>query len=274
MNSKLWIWTIALLLFLPQPAGGEMKKKDDWMRVAPRQQGPGDQVHCAMIKWAVTNPAGIRSDYEIFMGIMEQGNGSQKRLFIVTAPKHLKGTALLIHAHADRPNEQWLYLNSRRRVKRIHSCFQSCKFLNSEWTYEDMGGHDRRKYTYQWIRDDTADGKICSLYEAVAKDNPFSAYFRQVRWIEKDTAYLRKVEYYDHKNELIKTLTVDAHKQNADGDEDLQRMVVVNPKTGKKMHSSFSRCRCGNGLEQNQFNAGCFHRTRIKGFHKRHWAYQ
>ena len=69
-------------------------------------------------------------------------------------PRDVKGTALLIHAHRESADDQWLYLPALKRVKRISSSNQSGSFMGSEFAYEDMSSPEVEKFTYMYLRDE------------------------------------------------------------------------------------------------------------------------
>ena len=85
--------------------------------------------------------------------------------------------------------------------------------MGSEFAYEDMSSFEPQKYDFNWLRDEpcgegeeTTAGSTCHVLESFPKDE-YSGYTRQITWL--DTKELRplKVEYYDRKNSLLKTLT-------------------------------------------------------------------
>jgi outer membrane lipoprotein-sorting protein len=264
MKNKLWIWIAMPLLIAMQIADSDaFEQKDNRVSMKPQQDENKFHDFSTNIALTMKDANGHSSYYRMHLGVIEEKRGLQKKLFIVEAPRHLKGTALLIHAHEDRQNEQWLYLNSRRRVKRIHPCFQASKFLNSEWTYEDMGGQNNMKYSYRWVRDDIIEGISYSVFEVVAKKNPHSGYFRQLRWIEKDSEHVHKIEYYDRGNELLKTLMIDKYFRYSDKYWHIQEMNTVNHKTGKKMSIVFSKYRFDHRLDSKNFNKECYFNTKF-----------
>ena len=158
MKYKLLAKTVILLLLVLPVAQGNAIEQRSYERDTESYQHP-KRCHdfITSIKLTMEDANGLSSVYRMRLGVKKDNGNCVKKLFIVDSPKNLKGTTLLIHSFEDRQNEQWLYLSARRRVKRIRPCFQSGKFLNSEWTYEDMGGHHTKKHTEAWSRENTAD---------------------------------------------------------------------------------------------------------------------
>ena len=62
-------------------------------------------------------------------------------------------TATLTFTHKTGPDDQWLYLPTLKRVKRISSDNRSGAFVGSEFAYEDLSSQEIEKYTYKWIED-------------------------------------------------------------------------------------------------------------------------
>jgi len=61
-----------------------------------------------------------------------------KSISLFFTPQDVKGTATLSHSKILEPDDQWLYLPSLKRVKRISSKNKSGPFLGSEFAYEDI----------------------------------------------------------------------------------------------------------------------------------------
>ena len=70
-------------------------------------------------------------------------------LIVFDAPADVKGTAVLSHAKPGDEDDQWLYLPSTRRVKRIASSNRTGSFAGSEFSFEDLTGNDGRKYGWK-----------------------------------------------------------------------------------------------------------------------------
>ena len=70
-------------------------------------------------------------------------------VIVFEKPRDIRGTALLTHAQIEpSDDDQWLYLPSVKRVKRISSSNRTGKFVSSEFSYEDLGSQEVNDYTY------------------------------------------------------------------------------------------------------------------------------
>ena len=65
--------------------------------------------------------------------------GSLTKTYIrFTSPAAIKGTAFLTWEYEDRDDDQFLYLPALRRVRRIVARQKKNRFVNTDYTYEDM----------------------------------------------------------------------------------------------------------------------------------------
>ena len=142
------------------------------------------------------------------------GEGT-KSLIVFRHPKDVEGTALLTHTHLHGDDDQWLYLPALKRVKRISAPDQTGSFMSSEFSYEDMITPEVEKFAYRWLRDEPCPGHeslMCYVYDRFPKSKN-SGYSRETVWMDKEEYRIFKVEYYDRKSSLLKTLTVSDYKE-------------------------------------------------------------
>ena len=75
------------------------------------------------------NKHGQESRRQLRVKILEVSDDGDKSLFVFDEPRDVQGTALLIHAHRESADDQWLYLPALKRVKRISSSNRSGSFM-------------------------------------------------------------------------------------------------------------------------------------------------
>ena len=184
------------------------------------------------VKMILRNKQGQESVREIRSKTLEVDGDGDKSLVIFDEPRDVAGTALLSFTHKEGPDDQWLYLPALKRVKRISSDNKSGPFMGSEFAYEDIASQEVEKYTYKYLRDETLDGLDVFVFERYPNDKK-SGYTRQIIWLDKEHYKERKIEYYDRKQALLKTLTLNDYKQFKDTFWRAQDMLMVNHQTGK-----------------------------------------
>ena len=184
------------------------------------------------VKMILKNKQGQESIREIRSKTLEVDDDGYKSMTIFDKPRDIKGTALLSFTHKEGADDQWLYLPALKRVKRIASDNKSGPFMGSEFAYEDITSQEVEKYTYKFLKDDTLDGMDVFVFERYPVDRK-SGYTRQIIWMDKENYKERKIEYYDRKNALLKTLVFADYNLYRDKFYRAHNMHMVNHQTGK-----------------------------------------
>ncbi|MGB1800286.1 MAG: outer membrane lipoprotein-sorting protein [Gammaproteobacteria bacterium] len=189
-----------------------------------------------------------------------QGDGD-KSLLSFDNPKDIKGTAFLSHTHSLTPDDQWLYLPALKRIKRISSSNKSGPFVGSEYAYEDLSSQEVEKYTYKWLRDETIDGKDSFVIERYPQYK-HSGYTRQIIWLDKEMYQPNKLEFYDRKNALLKTLLFQEYQQYLNQYWRPGVMEMTNHQTGKSTTLTWTDYQFKNGLTDRDFDKNTLKRAR------------
>jgi len=184
------------------------------------------------VQMILKNKQGQESIREIRSRTLEVEDDGDKSMTIFDKPRDVKGTALLSFTHKTGPDDQWLYLPALKRVKRIASDNKSGPFMGSEFAYEDITSQEIDKYTYKFLRDDTLDGLDVFVFERYPVDKK-SGYTRQIIWLDTKNYKERKIEYYDRKNVLLKTLVFADYNLYLDKYYRAHDMYMVNHQKGK-----------------------------------------
>ena len=213
------------------------------------------------VKMILRNKQGQQSVREIRSKTLEVDGDGDKSLTIFDEPRDVKGTALLSFTHKVGPDDQWLYLPALKRVKRIASDNKSGPFMGSEFAYEDISSQEVDKYTYKFLRDDTLDGMDVFVFERYPVDKK-SGYTRQIIWLDKEHYKERKIEYYDRKNALLKTLTFTDYNQYLDTFWRAHTMYMENHQTGKSTTLKQDNYQFQTGLTDRDFDKNSLKRAR------------
>lgn len=216
-----------------------------------RDQGWGDVV--SELEMVLRNREGDTSTRELRLKSLEDREDGDKLLLIFDAPADVQGTALLTFTHKSGPDDQWLFLPALKRVKRISSSNRSGPFVGSEFAYEDFTSQEVEKYTYRYLRDETVNGQDCFVVERRPVEAG-SGYTRQVTWLDKEAYRLQRVDYYDRKETLLKTLTVRDYTQYQDRFWRASEMHMENHQNGKSTTLRFLDYQFGTGLTERQFD--------------------
>ena len=224
-----------------------------------RDSGWKDQR--ANLVMTLRNRQGQESRRELRISTLEVDGDGDKSLTLFDSPRDVKGTAFLSHTHATKPDDQWLYLPALKRVKRISSRNKSGSFMGSEFAYEDLSSLEIERYRYKWLRDEAVDGTNTMVVEYYPEYEN-SGYTRQVVWIDSENWKVARTEYYDRKEALLKTLTIEGYRQHLDKFWRADTMRMVNHQTGKSTEIRWSDYRFGTGLDDRDFSRNALKRAR------------
>ncbi|MFQ6004460.1 MAG: outer membrane lipoprotein-sorting protein [Woeseia sp.] len=226
-----------------------------------RDQGFVDTV--TELNMTLTNAEGRQRARSLTWQTLEVSGAGEgdKSLTVFHEPRDIEGTAFLSHTHIDRPDDQWLYLPSLKRVKRIASSNMSSAFVGSEFAYEDLLSDEVEKFDYRWLRNEACTDWQCFVLERRPRYED-SGYSRQVVWIDQDQYRPVKIEYYDRKGRLKKTLVFEDYRNYLDRYWRAKRMRMENHQTGKTTMLAFGEFQFSTGLTDQDFDPSALRRLR------------
>ena len=224
-----------------------------------RDDGWGDFF--AQMTMLLKNRQGEESKRTIRIQNLEVAGDGDKSMSIFDHPADIKGTALLTYTHKTGDDDQWLYLPALKRVKRIASSNKSGPFMGSEFAFEDIVSQEVEKYTYKHIREEIFDGQDCFVQERYPADKN-SGYTKQMVWIDKTHYRILKIDFYDRKDALLKTLNFRGYQQYLNKYWRATEMFMENHQSGKSTLLNWSDYKFRNGLKAGDFDQAKLQRAR------------
>ncbi|MDO8422175.1 MAG: outer membrane lipoprotein-sorting protein [Parvibaculum sp.] len=226
-----------------------------------RDKGWGDAR--ADMKMVLTNASGETSERSLRFMMLEnpEANDGNWSLMTFDRPRDIEGTALLTYAHHNEADDQWLYLPAVKRVKRISSSNKAGAFVGSEFAFEDFSTQQMSKFEYMWLRDEPCGTLQCHvverkpLYEA-------SGYTRELAWIDTTDYQFRKIDYYDRKDALLKTLTLDNYTLYENKFWRPLELTMTNHESGKATKLIWTAYAFRTGLTKDDFSTASLERAR------------
>lgn len=235
--------------------------------IAARSDRSDDGFKDSEVRSVMTlrNAQGQESKRELFQRTLEEvdENLGDKSIIVFESPADVDGTALLSHAKILEPDDQWLYLPSLKRVKRISSKNKSGPFVGSEFAFEDFTSQELNKYKYKFIKVEpcpNAPPLTCDVVERYPQYE-FSGYTKQVSWIDQKDFQIRTIDFYDRKGDLLKTLKFEKYKQYNGKVWRFHKLIMTNHVNGKSTDFEFSDYTFGLGLGPNDFEKGVLTRV-------------
>ncbi len=221
----------------------------------------GWQDVSAELSMVLRNKHGQESRRELRIKTLEMADDGDQSLTIFDSPRDIAGTAFLSYTHALRPDDQWLYLPALKRVKRIASANKSGPFVGSEFAYEDLSSAEVKKYRYRWLRDEPLGARLTHVLEQIPAYE-HSGYTRRVVWLDQGMLQPLKVEFYDRKNTLLKTLEITDYAQYLAQYWRPARMHMQNHQSGKATELKWANYQFRRGLTARDFDQNTLKRAR------------
>ena len=218
------------------------------------------EVEAVMV---LVNKAGQEMTRELSFKTLERENEDvgDKGLTVFSTPRDVQGTALLSHAQILEPDNQWLYLPALKRVKRISSANKSGPFVGSEFAFEDFTSTELKKYDYKYIGEETLDGLKVDVVERFPLYKN-SGYTKQVSYVDQDIYQVRKIDFYDRKGTLLKTLMLNDYREYEGGVWRAHTLEMSNHITSKSTTLKYGDYKFKTGLVDKDFVKGVLKRIR------------
>lgn len=172
-----------------------------------------------------------------------------KTIIIFDRPRDIKGTAFLTFSKILDPDDQWLYLPSLKRVKRISSKNKSGPFVGSEFAYEDISSQEPGKYSYKYLKNEPCGDMECFVVERYPLYE-HSGYTRNITWIDTEEFRPIKIDFYDRKDDLLKTLTYTDYQQYLDQYWRAGKFEMINHQKGKSTILNWTNYKFRTGLKE------------------------
>lgn len=246
----------AVLAETPEERGRAIAEEAD-----RRDEGFADSY--AELKMVLTNKQGQSSTRELRIQTLEipARDSGDKSLIVFDHPRDIEGTAFLSFTKILDPDDQWLFLPALKRVKRISSANKSGPFVGSEFAYEDLLSQEVDKYDYRWLKDEACGALTCFVVERYPLYEN-SGYTRQITWVDQEEYRVQRVDFYDRKDSLLKTLTLKDYKQYLDQYWRADDWFMENHQTGKTTRLTFDNWEFRVGLDDNDFDPNRLKRLR------------
>lgn len=192
---------------------------------------------------------------------LEVDGDGDKGLFIFDTPLDVKGTSFLSFSHTVGDDDQWIYLPALKRVKRIASKNKSGPFLGSEFAFEDLSSFEVEKFEFDYLGDDILNQQSMVKISMDPVD-PYSGYSKANAWVDTENYRVYKIDFYDRRETLLKTLTISDYKLYKNKYWRAEKQNMINHKTGKSTDIVIKNLEFDVGLKDSDFNKNRLKRAR------------
>lgn len=205
------------------------------------------------------NKNGDRRVRETFGATKMQGNAvDTKRVTRFLSPSDIKNTVTLLVEKAGGDDDMWIYLPALKKIRRLSSSNKNESFVGTDLSYGDVIGHKVGDWTHKVVKNETVDGKQCTVIESLPKDAKVaeqSGYSRRLSWIDNQSFLALKTEFYDGAKQLLKVSTLSNIVNVDNGKQRWQpmHMEVQNMQTGHRTVIDWKEFKANQGVKNEFF---------------------
>lgn len=133
-------------------------------------------------------------------------HGSGKTLIRFTDPPEVKGVTLLIVNYPDRASDQWMWIPTVGRERRVMPQDRSARFFDTDFSFDDLEEREVGQYEHDLSGTVDLDGISCWIIRAVPKQIRISQYSSVRIYIRRNDYAVVQVENYVER-EVVRRLT-------------------------------------------------------------------
>jgi len=143
----------------------------------------------------------------------KDGPNGGRTVIVFQSPANVAGTRFLTMDTAGGGQDQWIFLPSLGRVRRIAASESGGSFMGTDFSYDDISSMDRDLSldNHTLLREETLNGKSCYVIQSVPKDNAYQ-YSKTITWIDKTAFLIYKSEMYNRRGEMAKVMEMSDFK--------------------------------------------------------------
>ena len=182
----------------------------------------------------------------------EDGQYNMKSLLRFLEPKEVKGTGFLTWDKIGFDfDDQWLYIPALKKVKRIRASDKNRSFMGTDFSYEDLSGRDLDADEYELVGEGIIHGTECYQIKAKPREEG-TQYSARIVWVDKEYYLMKRVEFFNKKQNRFKILDIPTHVKNGDY-WTATKMVMENLKKAHRTELEILKVDYDQGLKDNVF---------------------
>lgn len=120
--------------------------------------------------------------------------GDARQLIRFTDPPEVRGVGFLSVGKKGKSPDQWLYLPSMKRERRIAAQDREASFVGTDFSYEDLDELDESAFEVSEEKSEAEGGQDCHVLELRPKER--SQYERKRVFVRKSDLYVARVDSF------------------------------------------------------------------------------
>ncbi|WP_320129947.1 outer membrane lipoprotein-sorting protein [uncultured Sphaerochaeta sp.] len=201
--SKKLVLVLSCLLLVTFPVLAEQTGASIMQKV---QEAQASTTSALDIKLTLQEENGSARERRL-QTLTSEKDGLTKTLTVFLSPSSVKNTRFLTLENKDGNDDQWIYLPSLGKTKRIAAQEGGGSFMGSDFTYADMASttYTKDQAVHTLLREEDAGTYHCYVVESVPTIS--SEYGKTIIWVDQTTFLPIQVEFYKKdETSLLKVL--------------------------------------------------------------------
>jgi hypothetical protein len=143
----------------------------------------------------------------------KDGPNGSRTMIVFNAPASQKGTRFLSMENGAGATDQWIFLPSLGKSRRIASSESGGSFMGTDFSYDDMSlmGRDAGEDTHSLVGEEALNGTACYVIQSIPRDASYQ-YSKTVSWVDKGSSLIYKTELYDRRGTVVKVLEMSDYR--------------------------------------------------------------
>ncbi|HVL01221.1 MAG TPA: outer membrane lipoprotein-sorting protein [Dongiaceae bacterium] len=249
--SRAMVASILLLTATFSQAEAPLTGKDIIEKAKQNASGFQDTTH--KVRMVLVDEKGGKSEREMLLKGLVEKDGTSHSLSIFTAPQREKGIALLTDTKPGEADQQWLYLPSTKRLKRITGANRTSSFRGSEFTFEDLSDQNSSQYRFDLINQEACGSQTCFVIDRFPSTGLETSYSKTRLWIDTEHYRPIKADFYDQSGKLLKTMEAFDYSLFDNKFWKPAKVVMTNKTNGKATEMLSLELKMNTGLQPSEF---------------------
>ena len=249
MKSLLLLSSTVLTLIFAESAMAKKMSATDILNKVEKNLKSADEI--ATVSMEIKEKNGKSKTRKL---IIKKKNVGEKQQVLVRLekPSDIKGVGLLSVIEGS-SEDQWLYLPTEKKSRRIISSKKKDSFLGSEFTYEDFSPSTYDRFKNKLIKVVKVKGREAYLIESKAKETG-APYKKILTWVGTKDYRILQSQYFDHKGKKLKVMTFNDYKKYGKKSWRAQKIEVRNVQNKRGTTLMLSELKLDTGLSDSEFS--------------------
>lgn len=249
MRLHLIFATITSMFFSFQSYSAGPLSADQILQKVEKAMRTKDEV--AKVKMEIREKNGKSKSRELV--IKKKNEGKKQQILIrLEKPTDIRGVGLLCVIEGS-SKDQWLYLPSSKKSRRIISSKRKDSFLGSEFSYEDFSLTTYNKFSNKIVKMDKIKGKKTYLIESKAPKG-VGPYSKILTWVSDKDFKIMQSQYFDTQGKKLKIMTFKGYKKIGKKSWRAQEINVRNVQNKRGTTLLLSELKLNQGLNDSEFS--------------------